>query len=43
MEKVVEVQQAVKQNAGEVQDYLRDLDVWSKQMEAKDEQLRYTR
>jgi len=40
MEKVVEVQQAVKNNAGDVQDYLRDLDNWTKQMEVKDQQLR---
>merc|ERR1712013_383405 len=37
-EGVAGVQQAVRQNAGEVQDYLRDLDNWTKQMEKKDEQ-----
>ena len=40
MEKVLEVQQQVKINAGDVQDYLRDLDSWTKQMEVKDEQLK---
>merc|ERR1719447_433782 len=40
MEGVAGVQQAVRQNAGEVQDYLRDLDNWTKQMEKKDEQLK---
>jgi len=40
MEKVLEVQQQVKNNAGDMQDYLRDLDSWTKQMEAKDEQLK---
>jgi len=40
MEKVVEVQQQVKNNAGDLQDYLRDLDSWTKQMETKDEQLK---
>jgi len=34
------VQQQVKNNAGDLQDYLRDLDSWTKQMEAKDEQLK---
>jgi len=40
MDKVVEVQQQVKNNAADLQDYLRDLDNWTKQMEAKDEQLK---
>ena len=40
MDKVVEVQQQVKNNAADLQDYLRDLDSWTKQMEAKDEQLK---
>ena len=40
MEKVIEVQQQVKNNAGDLQDYLRDLDSWTKQMETKDEQLK---
>jgi hypothetical protein len=40
MEKVVEVQQQVKNNAGDLQDYIRDLDSWTKQMETKDEQLK---
>ena len=40
MDKVVEVQQQVKNNATDLQEYLRDLDSWSKQMETKDEQLK---
>jgi len=40
MEKVLEVQQEVKNNAGDLGDYLRDLDSWTKQMETKDEQLK---
>lgn len=40
MEKVLEVQQNVKNNAADLNDYLRDLDNWTKQMEAKDEQLK---
>ena len=34
------MQQKVRENAGEVADYLKDLDTWTKQMEAKDEQLK---
>lgn len=37
---MLEVQKAVKDNASTMQDYLRDLDSWSEQMEAKDEQLK---
>ena len=40
MDKVLEVQQQVKNNASDLNDYLRDLDNWSKQMESKDEQLK---
>ena len=40
MEQVVGVQQKVRENAGEVTDYLKDLDSWTKQMEVKDEQLK---
>ena len=39
MDKVLEVQQQVKNNASDLNDYLRDLDSWSKQMQTKDEQL----
>ena len=40
MDKVVEVQRQVKNNATDLNDYLRDLDNWTKQMENKDEQLK---
>ena len=40
MDKVLEVQQQVKNNAADLNDYLRDLDSWTKQMETKDEQLK---
>ena len=40
MDKVLEVQQQVKNNASDLNDYLRDLDSWTKQMETKDEQLK---
>ena len=40
MDKVLEVQQQVKNNASDLNDYLRDLDNWTKQMESKDEQLK---
>ena len=40
MDKVVEVQRQVKNNATDLNDYLRDLDNWTKQMEKKDEQLK---
>ena len=39
MDKVLEVQQQVKNNASDLNDYLRDLDSWTKQMQTKDEQL----
>ena len=39
MDKVLEVQQQVKNNASDLNDYLRDLDSWTKQMQIKDEQL----
>ena len=39
MDKVMEVQQQVKNNASDLNDYLRDLDSWTKQMQTKDEQL----
>ena len=40
MDKVLEVQQQVKNNAADLNDYLRDLDSWTQQMETKDEQLK---
>ena len=39
MDKVLEVQQQVKNNASDLNDYLRDLDSWTKQMQTKDQQL----
>ena len=39
MEKVVEVQQQVKNNASDLSAYMRDLDNWTQQMQAKDQQL----
>ena len=38
--KLVELQQQVKNNSDELQDFLRDLGSWTKQMELKDEQLK---
>jgi len=39
MDKVIEVQHGVKQNAEEVQDYLRELNSWTEDIKKKDEQL----
>ena len=39
-EKVMELQHQVRNNSEELQDFLRDLGSWTKQMEQKDEQLR---
>ena len=39
MDKVVEVQQQVKNNASDLSAYMRDLENWTQQMEAKDQQL----
>ena len=38
-QKLVELQQQVRNNSDELQDFLRDLGSWTKQMEIKDEQL----
>jgi len=40
MDNVVNVQREVKQNAEEIQDYLRDLNNWTEDIQKKDEQLR---
>jgi len=40
MDEMIQLQKTVKDNAADVQDYLRDLENWSKQMETKDEQIR---
>ena len=39
-EKVMELQQQVRQNSDELQGFLRDIGSWTKQMELKDEQLK---
>ena len=39
-EKLMELQHQVRNNSDELQDFLRDLGSWTKQMEQKDEQLR---
>lgn len=39
-ERVVEIQQQVRNNSEDLQGFLRDLGQWTKQMEIKDEQLR---
>lgn len=39
-QKLVELQQQVRNNSDDLQDFLRDLGSWTKQMEIKDEQLR---
>ena len=38
--KLIELQQQVRNNSDELQDFLRDLGSWTKQMEQKDEQLK---
>ena len=38
--KLIELQQQVRNNSDELQDFLRDLGSWTKQMELKDEQLK---
>ena len=39
-EKMLELQQQMRNNSEELQDFLRDLGNWTKQMEIKDEQLK---
>ncbi len=42
-DKIVELQHQVKNNSDELQDFLRDLGNWTKQMEIKDEQLKQSK